>query len=142
MKPSSRSTARSDKIQGCHVVEISIGQLASQVFNAASLIDRARILENLLRPLDVVSLVAVTNGIFNQMRPHDGGPDMRIDADACQNVQAREVADLVDRLLLTGSESVDGLANIVAASSIMANSPAGVLLVEILTPRAVPTPDY
>lgn len=94
-------------------------------------------LEHLLRPLDVLSLVAVTHGIFNKIRPHDGGAEMQIDADDCQRVQTREVVDLVDRLQLTGSESVDGLANIVAASPTLARSAAAVLLVEILTQRAL-----
>jgi len=94
-------------------------------------------LEHLLRPLGVLSLVAVTNGIFNKMRPHDGGPEMRIDADDCQRVQTQEIADLIDRLQLTGSESVNGLVTIVAASPVMASSAAAVLLVEILTRLAL-----
>lgn len=135
MKTSARSTAQSDQIPGCHAVEISIGQLVGQVFDAAPSIDRSRMLEHLLGPLDVLSLVAVTNGILSDMRPHDGGPDMRIDPDVCLRVTKQDIADLVDRLQLTGSESVDGLANIVAASPIIASAAAAVLLVEILMRR-------
>jgi len=116
--------------------EIPISQLVAEVYESASPALRSRLLEQLLRPLGVLSLVAVANGIFADICFHSGWPDMHIQIKDAQKVQASDVAALVDRVQQVSGDSINGLARMLSASPMMTCSAATVLLVTILMQRA------
>src|SRR5450830_2024112 len=102
----------------CQVSEITIAQLVGQVYEFAPPAERSRLLEQLLRPLGVLSLVAVANGIFAKIRFRSGWPDLHVRLEDAQNVQASDIITLVSYVQQVSVHAVDGLADMLAASPV------------------------
>ena len=120
----------------CQVSEITIAQLVGQVYEFAPPAERSRLLEHLLRPLGVLSLVAIANGIFAKISFRSGWPDMHVQLEDAQNVQASDVITLVSYVQQVSVHAVDGLADMLAASPVMMSSAAAALLMTVLVQRA------
>ena len=116
--------------------EIAIPVLVGQVFEAAPASERGRLLEQLMRPLGVLSLMAVAGGVFASLRFRGGWQDFHVRLDDAQRVHAGDVIALVDHVQQVSVEAVDGLAQTLMASPIMAGSAAAALLVTLLLQRA------
>lgn len=114
----------------------SIAQLAGQVYEAAPVSDRCRLLEHLMRPLGALSLVAVANGVFAKLWFRSGWHDLRIQPDDAQRVRVGDVIKLVDYVQQASVEVIDDLARLVAASPELACSAAAATLVAVLVQRA------
>lgn len=113
-----------------------IPQLVAQVYATAPPDLRRRLLTHLLKPLGVLSLVAVANGIFAKLLFSSGLPDMQVRAEDAQNVQASDVMALVDRVQQVSVESLDGLARLLTSSPMVSGSAAAAMLVSLLMQRA------
>lgn len=118
------------------VSEITIAQLVGEVYESAPPVEKSRLLEHLLRPLGVLSIVAVANGIFASIRFRGGWQDMHVRPEEAQNVQASDVITLVNHVQQVSFHAVDGLAKMLAASPVMTGSAAAALLVTVLMQRA------
>ena len=136
MNPTRTVFSPSLDMPGCQASEITVAQLVGQVYEAAAPVDRSRLLEHLLRPLGVLAMVAIANGIFAKIRFRSGWPEMHVQLEDANRVQARDVAALVDRVQQVSTDTIDGLSQIVAASPVMASSAAAVLLVAVLVQHA------
>ena len=136
MNPDDISTTPKLGEPGYQAPEIPIAQLVAQVYESAPPALRSRLLEHLLRPLGVLALIAVANGIFAKIRFRSGWPDMHVRLEDAQNVQASDMVALVDYVQQVSVESVDGLARMLTASPVMAGSAAAALLVTLLMQRA------
>ena len=97
--------------------------------------ERSRLIEHLLKPLGVLSLVAIANGIFAKIRFRAGWPDMHVQAEDLNNVQPSDVIALVTRVQQVSVQVVDGLAELLAASPSMTRSAAAALLLAMLLQR-------
>lgn len=117
------------------VSEAAIAQLVGQVYELAPPAERTRLLEHLIKPLGVLSLAAVANGIFASIR-FRGWPDLNVRVEDVQNVQARDVITLVNYVQQVSVHAVDGLARLLAASPVMTGSAAATLLVTLLVQRS------
>ncbi len=120
----------------CQVSEISIAQLVGQVYEAAPPVERSRLLEYLLRPLGVLALVSVANGIFANIRFRSGWPELHVRTEDVRNVRAGDVIALVNHVQQVSLHAVDGLAGMLAASPGMTGSAAAALLITVLMQRA------
>lgn len=118
------------------VSEITIAQLVGEVYESAPPVEKSRLLEHLLRPLGVLSIVAVANGIFANIRFRGGWQDMHVRPEEAQNVQASDVITLVNHVQQVSFHAVDGLAKMLVASPVMTGSAAAALLVTVLMQRA------
>jgi hypothetical protein len=125
-----------DDSSGEPVSDISIPRLVGQVYQAAPPIERARMLEHLIRPLGVLSLAVVANGVFSKIRFLSGWPDLRIRPEQAEVVRADDVVALVDYVQQASTEVIDGLAQLVSASPVMTGSAAATLLIAVLVQRA------
>ena len=115
---------------------LSVPQLVGQVYAAAPAVDRSHMLEHLLRPLGVLALVAVADGVFAKIRFRGGWPDLHVRLEDAQNVQASDIVSLVDYVQQVSIHAVDGLAQMLATTPMMATSAAAGLLVTLLLQRA------
>ena len=115
---------------------LSVPQLVGQVYAAAPAVDRSHMLEHLLRPLGVLALVAVADGVFAKIRFRGGWPDLQVRPEDAQNVQTSDVITLVDYVQQVSVHAVDGLAQVLATTPMMATSAAAGLLVTLLLQRA------
>ena len=113
----------------------AIAQLVGQVYEAAPATERSRLIEHLLKPLGVLSLVAIANGIFAKIRFRAGWPDMQVQAEDLNKVQSSDVIALVTRVQQVSVQVVDGLAELLTASPSMTRSAAAALLLAMLLQR-------
>ena len=90
----------------------------------------------MIKPLGILSLVAVANGIFADIRFHSGWPNPHVQIEDARNVQASDVIALVERVQQVSVDSVNGLARMLSASPMMTGSAAAAVLVTILMQRA------
>ncbi|MDD5333228.1 MAG: hypothetical protein PHS32_05720 [Rhodoferax sp.] len=116
--------------------ETALAQLVAEVYETAPPAERSRLLEHLLRPLGVLALVVIADGIFAKIRFRGGWPDLRVRFEDAQHVRASHVVALVERVQQVSVESLDGLAQLLLASPMMTSSAAAVLLVSVLLQRA------
>lgn len=115
---------------------VQIAQLVAEVYETAPPAERSRLLEYLLRPLGVLSLVAIADGIFAKIRFRSGWPDLQVRFEDVQRIQASDVIALVERVQQVSVDSLDGLAKILVASPVMASSAVAAVLVTVLLQRA------
>lgn len=118
------------------VPDIRIPELVAEVYEAAPAAERGHLLEQLLRPLGVLSLAAIADGIFAKIRFRSGWQDLNVRLDDIQNVRAAHVIALVDHAQQVSVETVDGLAQMLTSSPVMSGSAAAALLVTVLMQRA------
>ncbi len=116
--------------------EAEIAQLVGEVYAIAPPTVRTRLLEHLLKPLGVLSLVAVANGIFANIRFRSGWPDLHVRVEDAQNVQPGDVITLVSHVQQVSIHAVDGLADMLATSPVMTGSAAAALLMTLLMQRS------
>ncbi len=121
---------------GCHTPDLLIPQLVAEVYECAPAFERGHLLEQLLRPLGVLSLFAVAGGIFANVRFRGGWPDLHVRLEDIQSVRPAHVIALVDHAQQVSVETVDGLAQMLAASPLMSSSAAAAMLVTALVQRA------
>jgi hypothetical protein len=121
---------------GFAAAETSIPQLVGEVFDAAPLAERKRLIGYLMQPLGVLSLVVVANGIFAKARFRSTWPDMQLRLEDVSSVQPSDVVALVDRVQQVSIEAVDGLAQLLTASPMLAGSAAAAMLVAVLVQRS------
>ena len=136
MNPTDANRAGTSSVPDCQTEDLSIADLVAQVYEAAPAAERGRLLEQLLRPLSALSLVAVADGIFAKVRFRSGWQELNVRLEDIQSVRAAHVVALVDHAQQVSVEAVDGLAQMLRASPVMAGSAAAALLVTILLKRA------
>ena len=136
MQPNCHALAAAFPEPGESVSDDRIAQLVGQVYAAGPAAEQSRLLEHLLRPLGVLSLVAVANGIFAQFRLRSGWQDLQVRMEDAQSVSPSDVVALVHHVQQVQVEAVDGLVKILSNSPVMAGSAATALLVTVLVKRA------
>ncbi len=116
--------------------ESSIPELFAEVYVAAPAVERGRLLEQLMRPLGVLSLFGIAGGIFANIRFRSGWKEVSIRLEDIQHVHASEVVALVDHVQQVSVETVDGMVQLLAASPFLSGSAAAALLATLLLRRA------
>jgi len=116
--------------------EAAIPALVAEVYVAAPPDERGRLLEHFLRPLGVLSLVAVADGIFASMRFRSGWDALHIRLEDLHDVHAAHVIALVEHAQQVSVEAVDGLAQMMVASPVLMGSAAAAALVSVLLSRS------
>jgi hypothetical protein len=115
---------------------ILITQLVAKVYEDAPLAEKSGLIEHLLRPLGILSVVAIANGIFANILLRGGWQNTHVRPEDVQGVHARDVMALVDYAQQVSVDAVDGLALMVSSSPVLAGSAAAALLVTLLIRRS------
>jgi hypothetical protein len=113
-----------------------VAQLVGKVFESAPLEDQSRILEHLLRPLGVLSLLTVANGVFAKIRLKSGWTSTQIPIEDAKGVQPGAVTALVDYVQQVSIQTVDSLAQLLISQPTLMGSAAAVVLVSVLMKRS------
>jgi hypothetical protein len=123
-----------------HKPDTPISHLLGQVYEAAPPAEQSRLLEHLLRPLSLLSLAAVANGIFAEIRFCSTWPDLQVRLVEAQNVHVSDVIALVDYVQQVNIESIHAITRMLMPSPLMASSAAalvaGVLMQRVQTHHA------
>ena len=110
----------------------AIAQLVAEVFETAPVPLRATLLEQLIKPVGVLALAAISNGIFARIRFQNGWSDLHVRWEDAQKVQAKDVAALAERVQQVSLHSCDGLAKVLATSPMLTKSAAATVLLTLL----------
>ncbi|MGI9134174.1 MAG: hypothetical protein ACR2I0_09580 [Rhodoferax sp.] len=106
--------------------------LVGQVYAAASPTERGRMLDQLLKPLGVLALVAISNGVFARLTFANGWSRLTIQPKDTQFIDPRDVVALADRVQQVSMHAIEGLARVVSASPVLAGSAAAAMLLAIV----------
>src|SRR5262245_40024759 len=87
--------------------EASIPRLVAEAYDAAPAPKRAWLLEPLLQPLGLLSLLSVADGIFAKVRLRSGWEQLHVRVDDIRQVGAADVAALVRHAEQISVEIVD-----------------------------------
>lgn len=118
------------------VSESAIPALVAEVYESAPAAERCHLVETLLRPLGVLSLVAIANGIFAKIRFRNAGQEPMVRIDDLQNVRGADMVALVHHAQQVSVETVDSLVQQLTTSGGLAGSAAAALLIGLLVQRA------
>jgi hypothetical protein len=126
-----------ERTQALVAYELSIAQLVGQVYESAPPAVQKRLLAQLIKPLGLLSLAAVANGIFASLRFRSAEVDVQARFESVNNtVQTHDVITLVNYVQQVSSQAVDGLADMLSASPMAAGSAAAAVLISVLMQRA------
>ena len=112
--------------------EKQVAELVGQVYQEAPAVVRSRLIEHLLKPLGILSLVAVANGVFAKISLGSGWSHLKIRPEDAQRVSVSDVVALAHHVQQVSVQAVEGLAQIVARSPALAGSTATVMLLTML----------
>ncbi|MDR7307727.1 hypothetical protein [Rhodoferax saidenbachensis] len=115
--------------------ERMVSQLVGKIYETAPAAVRSNLILTLMKPLGVLSLVAVADGIFAKIRFRGGWPDVQVLPDDVKNVEPQDVVALTHYAQQVSLHVLDGLARVVTSSPVLATSAAAALLIHILMQR-------
>jgi hypothetical protein len=107
--------------------------LVAAVFEAAPPPERKRLLELMIRPLGLLSLAAVANGLFAKMGLRSNWTSISIQAEDVSTVQRDDVVALALHVQQMGAHAFDGMRTVLTNSPALMGSTAAVLLLTLLT---------
>jgi hypothetical protein len=116
--------------------EASLSHLVGKVYEAAPATERRRLLEHLMRPLGVLSLAVVANGIFSKLRFLGGWPDLHVRLEDAEAIRAEDVVALVDYVQQASSDVMYGLVQVVSESPVLSATAGATLLIATLLKRS------
>jgi hypothetical protein len=132
MNSDDRLEAVSQSAASSHAPDIAIPELVGKIYDAAPIAERCRMLEHLMKPLGVLALVGVCNGVFAKIWFRGGWNNLRILPEDAQTVQGIDVIRLVDYVQQASAETINGLASLLTNSPMIVYSAAAATLVTVL----------
>ena len=114
--------------------------LVAQVYAEAPPALRSRLLESLLRPLSLLSLVAVANGAFAKLALPQGWPRLPLSVDDAHRIDTKDLIALVNHVQQVSGPAVEELSRIVSSNGMLGSSAAAAMLITLLTKRALQRP--
>lgn len=112
--------------------------LVAQVYEDATPLMRKRLLEHLLKPLGVLSLAAIANGVFANITLGRGWgwSTAPISSEDAQRVKTGDVLALVHHVQQVSVQAIDGLSHLLTSSPVLAGSTATAMLLALLAQQA------
>lgn len=114
-----------------------IPELVAQVYCDASPPEKSRLLELLVRPLGLLPLFALADGVFARIWWRNGQDSLQqIRVEDALAVSGQDIATLVAYVQQSSVEVLDGLLQIINASPVLASSTAAIVVMLVLQRRA------
>lgn len=110
--------------------------LVGEVYKAAPLAERTKFLEYLIRPLGVLSLVTVANGIFANILLRSEWSNRHVRMEDAEGINISDVTTLVDYVQQVSVNALESLLHLITAEPIMTGTVAAGVLVTLLKLRA------
>jgi hypothetical protein len=85
-------------------------------------------LEHLMRPLGILSLMAVANGVFASIRLRNPSIDPRVNLEDIPTIRPGDVEKLADWVQQVSVEAIEGLTQLLSASPVLTRSAAAAVL--------------
>ncbi|WP_147321387.1 hypothetical protein [Rhodoferax lacus] len=114
----------------------TVPHLVARVFEESPPAGRGQLLEPLLKPLGLLSLAAIANGIFAKIILANGWSRLQVSAEDASQVGARDVMELVRHVQQVSAHALDSLATVISASPVWSGSAAAAMLLAVLAKQA------
>ncbi len=115
-----------------HVVRRqAITRIVGQVYASVPPQEQIILVEKLLKPLGVLSLATVANGIFLKTKFLNCSKGSGVTLDQIEKIRPTEVMELTNRVQQVDAETIDAIARTIKASPSMASCPAAATLAKI-----------
>jgi hypothetical protein len=136
--PSNRppASASAGPIRSSTKIEDELPALVARVYEAAPQEERRALLAVLLRPLGLLSLAAIGNGIFAHLRLHGGWPEFQPAVEDLRRVRSSDMVALVHHVQQVSIETVYGIAELVKGSPVLAGSATAAMLLALLVQKS------
>lgn len=102
------------------------------VFREAPAVFRAELVECLMRPMGMLGLVAVADGVFAALRQRHGWAEMQVTLEDAARISADQVLELAAYLQQTAPEVFAQVAQLVGQQPAVAGGLSAVLLLQVL----------
>lgn len=109
-----------------------VPDLVARIYETAPQEARRALLAALLRPLGLLSLAAIGNGIFARLRLRGGWPEFNPKGEDLDRVRGSDVAALVHHVQQVSVETVNGLAELLKGSPVLSGSVTAGMLIAVL----------
>jgi hypothetical protein len=106
--------------------------LVAQVYQEATPALRGHLLQHLLKPLSLLSLAAVANGLFARLTLGDGWAPRTLSNEDISRVDNSDVVALVSHVQQVSVQAVENLSKIITSSPVLAGSAAAAMLLTLL----------
>jgi hypothetical protein len=115
-----------------------VPSLVAKVYEESTPLMRKRLLEHLLKPLGVLSLAAISNGIFANITLGKGWgwSTAHISAEDAQRVKTGDVLALAHHVQQVSVQAIDSLSHLLASAPVLAGSTATAVLLALLAKQA------
>ena len=113
-----------------------IPQLVAQLYRDASPPEKSRLLELLVRPLGLLALFALADGVFARIWLRNGQDRFQARVEDALAVSGNDIATLVSYVQQSSVEVLDGLLQIINASPALAGSAAAMVVMLVLQRKA------
>ena len=113
-----------------------IPQLVAQLYCDASPPEKSRLLELLVRPLGLLALFALADGVFARIWLRNGQDRFQARVEDALAVSGNDIATLVSYVQQSSVEVLDGLLQIINASPALAGSAAAMVVMLVLQRKA------
>jgi hypothetical protein len=136
MNPAPSKVPLASDVLEAPMSETTIARLVGEVYASAPPAERSRLLAHLIKPLGILSLMAVANGIFASIRFRTGLADLNVPLEEVKNVQVDDVITLATRVQQVSVQALDGLTQVLSTSPALTGSAAAAVLLTVLMQRA------
>lgn len=113
-----------------------VPELLGRVYAEAPATLKSRLLEQLLKPLGLLSLVTVCNGTFANLALSRDWSYIGIRPELAQSVDSKQVMLLADYAQQVSFQSISGLTQVLSSSPVLQGSVAASALLALLIKRA------
>lgn len=112
--------------------DMTIVELIAKAYDEAPPPTRRRVLEHLLRPLGILSMMGVANGAFARVCDRAGWSDFSIRIEDTQKIDTSQVLALAAFVQQFSAKALHGLVQVFGTSPALASTATAALLVAIL----------
>ncbi len=115
-----------------------LAQLVGKIYEEAPAPEKRLLVAHLMRPIGLLSLLAVAGGIFAKIRFRGGWPDVQVRAEDVGSIDSSAVTALASYAQQVSAHVLDGLVQAMTASPVLAGTMTVMVLIQLLNRRQSP----
>jgi hypothetical protein len=109
-----------------------VALLFGKVCMTVPLAERGMLIKQLMQPMGLWSLAAIANGVFASIRFQGSFNNRQPRMEDVQAIEEKDVVALVDHVQQVSTHALNGMAQILTSSPVLAGSAAAIALIKIL----------
>lgn len=112
--------------------DTALAELLGQVYAEAPLTYRRHMVEHLLKPLGILALISVANGLFARIAWKNGWLNLKIRQEDLSAIETHHIVALAQRVQHVSVGTIESLGQVLLSSPVLAGSAATAMLISVL----------